>query len=177
MWEGNNKKIAKSLYTKKKKRNNNLGWQKQMSRWERKEVWRWMEGKGVPHAMAECLKLQQQKWLRVLLKNGEIQYYWYWLSQVKSSIESIHTANLWDIWEETERKTHKEKEPLTLIWVDTRADTEQEYKQRRIQQKPEIEVRDDQETCKAIRSYKNLRESIDFLHHKKEGHESTFFRE
>lgn len=31
---------------------------------------------------------------------------------------------MWDIWEEIEKKTLKEKEPLTLIWVDTRADIE-----------------------------------------------------
>lgn len=71
-----------------------------------------------------------------------------------------------DIWGNMERKILKEKEPLTLIWIDT--DTEEEYKQRiRIQEKPEIGIRDDQEKCKAIGSGRNLGESMDFLNHEK----------
>lgn len=60
---------------------------------------------------------------------------------------------------EMEKKTLQEKEPLTLI----RAHMEREYKQRvRIQQKPEIGVRNDQETRQAIGSCRNLGESMDF---------------
>ena len=106
----------------------NLEWQKQISRRERKVIWRLMKEKEAPHTMVEYLKLKQQKWLGVLFKNTEIQYYWCCLSHDKSLLKAV-TQFIWGISREiTERKTLKEKEPSTLIWVDT--DIEKEYKQR-----------------------------------------------
>lgn len=56
-----------------------------------------------------------------------------------------------------EKKTPQKNKPLILSQADTRTDREQEYKQRlRIPQKPEIGVRDDQETCQAIASCRAL---------------------